>query len=353
MHEIIINLHMHTTYSDGSGTHQDIADAAIEAGLDAVIVTDHNILVLDEEGYYTNEDDKVLVLVGEEIHDTQRKPHKNHLLAIGIKKELAGEAEDPQKLIKAVKRSGGLSFLAHPTDPAAPLFNQGDFSWVDWDIKGFTGLELWNGFSEFKTLLQSKSAAIWYAYQPKRIARGPLTPTLEIWDKLTSEGQKVVVVGGSDAHAMSGSLGPFKRTVFPYLYHFQTINTHLLLPEPLIGDLQRDKELIYEALGSGHAFVGYDLPASTKGFRFSATGKSTRVVMGDEIDLNGGITLQITLPKIAECILIKDGLRIKTWNNRQGCSYSVREPGVYRVEAYLFYKGLKRGWIFSNPIYVR
>src|SRR5688572_16609016 len=52
MHEIVVNLHMHTRYSDGSGTHKDIAQAAIQAGLDAVIVTDHNVLVQGLEGYY-------------------------------------------------------------------------------------------------------------------------------------------------------------------------------------------------------------------------------------------------------------------------------------------------------------
>ena len=45
MHEIVVNLHMHTVYSDGTGTHKDIAHAAIKTGLDAVIVTDHNVLV--------------------------------------------------------------------------------------------------------------------------------------------------------------------------------------------------------------------------------------------------------------------------------------------------------------------
>ncbi len=45
MEEIIVNLHMHTHYSDGTGSHMDIALAAIECGLDAVIVTDHNVLV--------------------------------------------------------------------------------------------------------------------------------------------------------------------------------------------------------------------------------------------------------------------------------------------------------------------
>ena len=32
MHEIVVNLHMHTRYSDGSGTHKDIAQAAMQAG---------------------------------------------------------------------------------------------------------------------------------------------------------------------------------------------------------------------------------------------------------------------------------------------------------------------------------
>ena len=45
MQEIVVNLHMHTRYSDGSGSHKDIANAAIQTGLDAVIVTDHNVLV--------------------------------------------------------------------------------------------------------------------------------------------------------------------------------------------------------------------------------------------------------------------------------------------------------------------
>ena len=33
MSEIAVNLHMHTRHSDGSGSHQDIADAALEAGV--------------------------------------------------------------------------------------------------------------------------------------------------------------------------------------------------------------------------------------------------------------------------------------------------------------------------------
>ena len=54
MHELVINLHMHTRYSDGHGSHGDIAAAAMQAGLDAVIVTDHNVWVDGPEDYYQN-----------------------------------------------------------------------------------------------------------------------------------------------------------------------------------------------------------------------------------------------------------------------------------------------------------
>ena len=37
------NLHMHTILSDGTKTHAELARIAGEAGLDFVIITDHNV----------------------------------------------------------------------------------------------------------------------------------------------------------------------------------------------------------------------------------------------------------------------------------------------------------------------
>jgi len=96
MHEIVVNLHMHTRYSDGSGTHKDIAQAAMEADLDAVIVTDHNVLVQGVEGYYRSGPRRVLLLVGQEVHDQARVPQKNHLLIFNANRDVATFAPDPQ-----------------------------------------------------------------------------------------------------------------------------------------------------------------------------------------------------------------------------------------------------------------
>ena len=353
MHEIVVNLHMHTRYSDGTGTHKDIAHAAIKAGLDAIIVTDHNVLVQGVEGYYRVTRDRVLLLVGQEVHDQDLDPQKNHLLVFNANRDLSYLADDPQTLINRVNEAGGLSFLAHPNDPAAPVFNEADISWEEWDVRNYTGIELWNGLSELKTVLHSKLHGAFYAFFPQFIAHHPILETVQRWDDLLAEGRRLVAIGGSDAHALNMNMGLIHRVIFPYYFHFRAVNTHIFIPEPLTGDAPTDKKMIYEALAAGHCFVGYDVPATTRGFIFKARGLEKSVIMGDELPMKGGVTLQAHLPKPAEIRLIKDGKTIRIWKNSYACAYSATEPGVYRVEAWKNYLGLKRGWVFSNPIYVR
>jgi predicted metal-dependent phosphoesterase TrpH len=352
MPEIIVNLHMHTRYSDGAGSHTDIANAAMNAGIDAVIVTDHNVWVKGPAGYYKDGKRRVLLMVGEEIHDQARQPQKNHLLVFGVNRELATSAYDPQALLDAVANAGGISFLAHPVECAAPAVNEGDISWVDWDVHGFTGLEIWNGFSEIKARIQTKLHAIYYVFLPRRIARGPEPQALRIWNELHISGKKVVAIGGSDAHSNRASLGPLRRTVLPYEFHFNAINTHVLLPQELGTDAEIDTGKVLEALRQGHCFVGYDLPASTRGFSFSAHGYQQIAQMGDELECKGGVTITIRLPRRTECVLLKNGKPVRTWQNHDLCTHITSEPGVYRVEAYIHYLGRRRGWIYSNPVYV-
>jgi hypothetical protein len=355
MPEIVANLHMHTRYSDGSGSHTDLAQSAIRAGVDVLLVTDHNVWVNGVEDYYHDPDGerRVLLLVGEEIHDRTRIPQKNHLLVWGAERELSPFAAEPQRLLDSVNQAGGLAFIAHPIDPEAPSVKETDISWEDWSVSGYTGIELWNGFSEFKTRLKTMIHALYYAFDFDRVARGPLPQTLQIWDRLLAEKRRVVAVGGSDAHALHRRLGVLRRVVFPYEAHFRAVNTHLQIAQPLSGDVLEDRRLVYDALRQGHAFIGYDRPAPTRGFQFIAQGIEKTVGMGDEIPARGGVTLQIRLPQRAECRLLQDGALLKTWRKTENCTYITTEPGVYRVEVYLPFKGERRGWIFSNPIYVR
>lgn len=354
MHEFTVNLHIHTRYSDGTGTHAQIAQAALEQGIDCIIITDHNVYVQGLEGYVRKNGRKLLLLVGEEVHDQTRQPQKDHLLVLGAGREMAAHAAQTQQLIDLVRQAGGLSFIAHPLESALPMFHQEDISWENWDVKDFTGLELWNGLSELKHIIHNWFDSLVFGLNSDLVAHHPPPGALTRWDALLAAGKQVVAVGGADAHAMKMRFGPISRTIFPYSYHFQAINTHVLTPEPLSWtDFHQDSKLIYQALQQGHCFIGYDLPAPTKGFRFTGQTSQGVLSMGDQAEIKDSVTLQVRLPFPAECRLIRDGQVIKTWHDQQIGAYITKEPGVYRVESFIEFLGKRRGWIYSNPIYLR
>ena len=353
LHEYVGNLHTHSPFSDGEGSHEEIAQAALQAELDFVFVTDHNVYVSGLDGYRYEGERRVLLLVGEEIHDQIRDPQKNHLLAFETRQEMAHLAQDSQNLIDQIRLAGGVAFLAHPVDPDAPLIKNDDLSWVDWDVEGYAGFEIWNFMSEFKGLLSSVRKAISYLNHPERIARGPYPAALTRWDDLLAGGKRVAVIGGTDAHATTVRRGALERVVFPYEFLFRTVNTHVLTAKPMSGDLDHDRRLLLQSLRHGCSFVGYDLPASTRGFRFSAEGDEGRIEMGDTASGRFGVTLQVRVPHRAEIRLLHDGEVLNTWQNVDAAVQTVKKPGAYRVEAYLLFEGERRTWIISNPVYVQ
>jgi hypothetical protein len=351
VNEIVLNLHMHTTYSDGTGSHREIAEAAIKSGLDAVLVTDHNAWVQGVDRYVATPAGRVLVLSGEEIHDRARDPQKDHLLVFGAGRELAQYAEDTASLLQAVQRSGGLAFLAHPVDPAAPAFHEPDISWENWSVSDFTGIELWNGFSELKAHLRTRLHGLFLALFPGFVAHGPFPEAVQRWDRLLSL-RPTVAIGGSDAHALHKRMGLLRRVIFPYEHHFRAVNTHVMLDEPLTGDASRDASLIYAALAAGRCFIAYDLPRPARGFQFLAQTADGQKPMGAQISVDSGPLLRADLPHACEIHLMQDGRPVQIVSEGQVLAYYARHPGIYRVEAYRLFRGRRRAWIFSNPIYI-
>jgi len=349
VYEYVGNLHVHTPYSDGTALHVDVAQAASQAGLDFVIVTDHNVWVDGVEGYY----DDVLLLVGEELHDVRCRPQANHLLAFNAETELAPLASDVQTLIDGVVEEGGFCYLAHPFELSSSIdAGLNAIPWKAWEVDGYAGIELWNYMSEFKGLLRSKAWAILYAFFPGIGIRGPYRATLDKWDELLKEGKRIAAIGGADAHGKTYSLGPLSRVVFPYQFLFRCVNTHVLTGVPLNGELVHDKALIYDALREGRTWVGYDLPASTSGFRFQARSVASDALVGEEMVRTGATVFEVETPQRADIRLLCNGKPIVRSRGRT-LQHTTARPGVYRVEVYRRYRLERRGWIFSSPIYVR
>jgi hypothetical protein len=341
------NLHMHTPLSDGTKGHAELGGIAAEAGLDFIVVTDHNVYQPGLDGWVGD----TLILVGEEIHDPERQPQSSHTLCFAIQKDVVAHGADPEALMGAVVSQGGFTFLAHPFErDVAEFLPEPNISWRDWEVDGYAGIELWNYMSEFKSVLKNKVHAVLYAYAPDLAVVGPYPETLRKWDELLVE-RRVAAFGGSDAHGTVYHIGPLSRVVQPYSYLFGCINTHLLSEEPLNGDLEHDKAVLYEALRMGRGFLGYERPGEIAGFSFWARSGSNEATMGETLVFEDRVELRVSVPYRARLRLLRNGQLVAQAENNHLVSIS-HAPGVYRLEAYRQHVGRERGWIFSNPIYV-
>jgi hypothetical protein len=354
MPEIVGNLHLHTTASDGTGTHAEVATAAARAGLDFMIYTDHNVAVDGLDGWYRDPETgrEILRLMGQEVNDQNEVPEHSHLLCYFVTDDLQPVAVDPQRLIDTVKERGGICFLAHPLErPGLKAANE-IYPWLHWDVSGFTGIEIWNAMTDVKWQLRTLLRGVIGAYLPNLVLTAPFPEVLAKWDELLATGQTVVAIGNSDAHAMSFSLGLLRRMVYPYEYLFRAVNTHLILAEPLSRDAGLASRQVLETLKAGHCFVSYDLVGSSRGFVFTATSGDGQVMMGDTLNLQSSANLLVSSPQPAKLRLIKDGRLVAQTEGRH-LQWHTTEPGVYRAEAYRHFWGWLRGWVFTNPIYIR
>ncbi len=351
--EVVGNFHVHTEHSDGTGSYEQVAQAAACAGLDVVMVTDHNTMGPGAEHWYTHPQNgrRVLLLMGEEVHDPGLSPPGNHYLALGVDQPVHHLAAQPQALIDAVTRAGGVGFIAHPVEEPAALIGIPAFPWRNWGVSGYAGIELWNYLSEFKSFVSSRRRALAAIYKPDWFIRGPFPKTLALWDHLLADGQQVVAIGGADAHASVYPIGPARRRVFPYEHMFRAVNTHLLLRTPLAEDTAVAKQQVLHALRLGYAFVAYERLGDGRGFRFEAASHRAKAGMGDTISLDGLVTLRAVTPLTARIRLLHDGREVaQVWG--QALRHQTSAPGVYRVEAHRRHGLRERGWLFSNPIYV-
>jgi len=345
MVEFVGAIHMHSVFSDGSGKVPEIAKFADEAGLDFIILTDHNTLRALHEGY-EKWYGKTLCLVGCEINDRE---NKNHYLAFGID-ETYSTRMTAKNYVKKVKEAGGIGFLAHPHEKRNHMKEHPPYPWVEWDTKNYTGIEIWNHMSEWMENLteQNKYQAFLH---PLRTITGPQKETLELWDKVNLE-RKVVGIGGVDAHAHKYNLlGFLEVEIFPYKVLFKSIRTHVFLDKPLNRDnsaekIKQAKKLINKALETGRCFFANDYHADSKGFRFFAESAKKKIEMGDSINFNKRIKLNIIIPeKNVKAAIIHNGKKIKEFESDY-ISFLVKEAGVYRVEVFLHNKA----WIYSNHI---
>ncbi len=349
MHEYVGSIHVHSTYSDGSGTVEEIASAAQRACLDFVIITDHETLqgqFDDKDGWHKN----TLVLIDMELN---REDH--HYLAFNLKEEISTQGLTPQEVVTRVNKMGGIGFIAHPFEKGSSMILKGKhYPWTSWNVRGFNGMEIWNYTSQCRDGATNIFKLYWTAFSKGNSnVNCPDSQAIKKWDELLSNFRRVLAMGGTDAHAISVKRGPFRFVLFPYQFLFNTINTHLLSPLEFTGKKEIDQKIIYSALHAGHFFTANNKVYPAQGFTFTAENQKEQVIQGDIIKNNKNTVLEVRSPTPRSLIrIIKDG-EVVSESSSNRLFFKVLEKGAFRVEVYYRpYLRAMRPWIYSNPIFV-
>jgi hypothetical protein len=343
MHDLACVVHLHSRYSDGTGTVPEIARAARRARADVVLLTDHDTLEAKrrgEEGWYGD----VLILVGEEVSPRRR----NHYLAFDLDEPIDHRGLDGAGICRAVRDAGGFGFAAHPFSQGSPRFKRAPgmpFEALDCDA--IHGIELWSFVNDTAEGAASIRELARFVVTPSRALEHPPERNMRAWDELLTS-RRVVAIGGLDAHQFGKRLGPFvPLRVMSYRRSFRQLRTHVLCGEPPTGELEHDRRQVYDALRAGRCYIAADAIAPARGFAFEADD----LPMGAQAPA-GRRTLRARTPSPARLRLLRDGEEIAATEGT-ALELVVEEPGVYRVEAYRRARGRERTWIVSNPIYLR
>ena len=343
MHDLACVVHLHSTYSDGTGTVPQIARAARRAGADVVLLTDHDTLEAKsrgEEGWYGS----ALVLVGLEVSP----PRRNHYLAFGLDEVIDHRDLDAPGICRAVRDAGGFGFAAHPFSVGSARFKRAvPMPFDGLDCEALHGVELWSFVNDTAATARNVRELIRFVLRPAHALDHPPERNLRAWDALCRE-RRVVALGGLDAHQFGVRVGPVvPLRVMAYRRSFRFIRTHVLCSEPPTGETEHDREQVYAALREGRCYIAADVVAPATGFTFAADD----LPMGAEAPA-GRRTLRARTPLAARLRLLRDGAPIA---EREGTAldHETDEPGVYRVEALRRARGRERTWILSNPIYLR
>ncbi|MBI4373000.1 MAG: PHP domain-containing protein [Candidatus Omnitrophica bacterium] len=320
--------HLHSEYSHDSKAPLDlIIKTAEKAGLDFVIVTDHNNL--NGRASYENTDhpERPLLIFADEVSTWG----DGHITGLGIKQEPPNTG-DTQAIVNSIHEQGGYVVIAHPLSKRKP--------WTNWSIQNFDGLEVFCLSDTFYAADLKKLLFKAFFLPPSKFIQSILENPeagLKLWDEHLSMGRPVAGFGAIDAHLKFYWRGLYAENL---LLYFQAVTMYVKAEE-----LKEEK--IVESLGRGRSFIAFEVYGLAHDFSFSASLQDKNYGPGDSLSAESPIRFEIKAPEAAEIKLIHNGSVIQQEVSKTA-EYETREPGYYRVEVY------KDGelWIISNPIYV-
>jgi hypothetical protein len=351
---------VHTQMSSGTGDFATVTEAAHEAGLDFLSITDLNIF--EKPNALAGYQGHLLVMIdGEYSYLNSRLLNigattNRHLQGVGRSQVLFADLLSQ----KDKEPDVGLLVLAHPT--------KARYRWSGEYPDGLDGIEVIN----LKNVWQEAWADNKISFLMSililpfnerlallRLFKAP-EEEVRLWDSLNTQ-RRVVGIAGADAEAKAVVGRSFFR--YPsYLTLFSVVRNHLLLRSELTGNAVGDVEKIAQSFRQGQLYMSLDILGDPKGF--NALVRSANGVispMGSKIKFEKGLALEVTLPQKPkvpfDTVIYRNGERMMT-SNSQTTEFFINSPGTYRVMVRVIPTlPLPDGkkwipWIYTNPFYV-
>src|SRR5574340_165524 len=158
------------------------------------------------------------------------------------------------------------------------------------------------------------------------------------WDR-DSQQHRLTGIAANDAHHNQRYQG---LDLDPYEVSFRNVSTHILAEK-------LTEEAVADALRSGRAYVAHDWLADPTGFVFGAQNNLGIFNMGDTAPLAGTTRVVARLPLEAQLRLFRNGTAVDE-RRASEMNFTAKEPGAYRLEAWLAVDGEERPWIYSNAV---
>ncbi|HYH12097.1 MAG TPA: CehA/McbA family metallohydrolase, partial [Thermomicrobiales bacterium] len=264
------DLHMHTIYSDGTGSPIDVAVAAVEHGLDFFGITDHN-RAQSPVGLVPQGDGWPVLVPGVEV--TTYAGHFNVWGTDTWYDFRHPTAEGLQRAVNEALADGGTVSLNHPK-PFGP-------EWKYPEVTGFHTIEAWNGW--------------WAVFN---------AASLDWWHRRLGSPEPLPMVAGSDMHQHRSSGAPERPLDAPRIGY---PTTWVQVPGALTADS------ILAAVREGRTFVS-ESPSGPQLFNLStekeirlrvahARGDALLLVGPHGVAWAGGITEADTVTSIPKTVL--------------------------------------------------
>jgi hypothetical protein len=349
-HDLSCIVHVHSTYSDGTATVQELLDLTRHAGADALLLTDHDSVEARRDGLEGHHDG-VFLLVGTEV-----SPRQGHYLAFGVDHEIDHGGRTATEIAAAVRLAGGVGFAAHPFSRGGHMLIPRlarrialPHGWPALDEEaGLDGLELWSVLTDAVESWRTPAEAMRWLRDPEAaVAEGPPARHLAIWDRLSAR-RRVPAIGGLDDHQRGIRFRGRVRSPVPHQRTFNLLRTHVLCDRPLSGEVATDRAAIVAALRQGGAWLTCPSVAPAYGARMWAEDAAGRcALMGGETAAAPHL-LRVRLPQPAALKVCRDGNLIHETRSAT-LDLDIGASGAYRIEARID----GRFWLLSNPIHLR